>query len=117
MELTENMAVIYTHSESMYATNFCGARAIDYCGIVSDNVCLALPASDLEDNLTGYDQFIRRLIWKSCISNKPLKLTFLIDSRNSNKDDSELTNFINDRISLISKDIADEVTLLNINLL
>eukprot|EP01041_Mallomonas_annulata_P000347 gene347-619_t len=109
LALSDSSAVLYSSYDNMFGPNYCGAKAADYCESVSGCVCVSLPSADLEENIRSHDQIFRRLLWKTCIQKKKLKLVILIDTTKSAvKDESDLIKSINLRINEISNDVSSE---------
>jgi len=46
----------------MYSNKFCGSKAADFCGAISDTIVLVVSLSELTESLSGHDQALRRII-------------------------------------------------------
>ena len=79
MDLNDRGAFLYTAFESMYSAKFCGSKAADYCGSVSNCVFVLLSGKDSTETLNGYDQLFRRMLTKIHASASPVRsLTFFV---------------------------------------
>jgi len=111
MTIAESAVALCPSYQNMYQPQkFCGAKAIDYCGSVSSQVCILLPVLDIEESLTGYDQIFRRLFWKAVVQKKKIDLIVLIDNTvksNPSKVDGAIT-LVNSRIGEILKEVLAE---------
>ena len=68
----------------MFSLNFCGSKAAEYFGLVSNSICIVLPGIDLVETLEANEQFLRRALTKlSSRKAERVSLVFLINSSES----------------------------------
>ena len=65
LDIVSDKAFLCASYSEMFSSKFCGAKAADFCGLVSDAVIVVLPDSELEDIIVGHDQTIRRIVNKT----------------------------------------------------
>lgn len=112
MKISGSAIALCPSYQTMYHSQnkFCGAKAIDYCGSVSSQVCILLPVLDIEESLAGYDQIFRRLFLKAVVQKKKLDLVVLVDNSvgSTSTDVNRAISLINSRIGQITKEILAE---------
>lgn len=113
IDFTNRGAFLYSAFENMYSSKFCGSKAADYCGTVSNCIFVLLSSTDVEETLSGFDQVFRRLFKKISSSTSNVKLmTILV------KQDDSSSNLFNEkdsdqlllRLNEIWSDINSEMT-------
>jgi hypothetical protein len=110
LDISDRGAFLFTAFDSMFSTKFCGSRAADFCGSVSNNLCLLMSAKDVTETLTGYDQIFRRVMKKLQSGASPVStLAILVNFDSGSVENSEaLSNEINGRLSEIWNDISND---------
>ena len=99
MEISDDKAVLLSKFDSMFSVNFCGCKAAEYYGLITDCLCVVLPEIDLEETLDAHDQFFRRILAKLNTRDRReqrVPMVFLINSPNSVQQPiiDQITNFI-----------------------
>lgn len=99
MEISKDKAVLLSKFDSMFSVDFCGCKAAEYYGLVTDSLCVVLPEIDLEETLDAHDQFFRRILAKLSVrdsSEQRVPLVFLVKSSNSVQQSivDRITNFV-----------------------
>lgn len=102
----------------MKSSKFCGCKAIDYCNILSDSICLAINGKDLESTLIGYDQIFRRsLNYASSQPKKKINLKFLVrTSEMDSNDKAGINAHLRNYLETIWKEDPLQVWFLTLNL-
>ena len=112
LQLTEECAFLNANFNSMYSSKFCGSRAADFLGSVSDAACVIISVDDLEFAMLGYDQFFRRLLLKVGASNdskKKFYINFFVKSGEQNID--SLDPYLSELLKTIWCELGKEVYL------
>jgi len=93
----------------MYSVDFCGSKAAEYFGLVSDSICIIAPGVDLLDTLDAHDQFFRRLLIRLQARSltAPISVTFLVDAAQALE--ASVKEKISSYIINIWKDIDEKV--------
>ena len=99
MEISKDKAVLLSKFDSMFSVNFCGCKAAEYYGLITNCLCVVLPEIDLEETLDAHDQFFRRILAKLNTRDRReqrVPMVFLINSPNSVQQPiiDQITNFI-----------------------
>jgi hypothetical protein len=110
LDISDRGAFLFTAFDSMFTTKFCGSRAADFCGSVSNNLCLLMSAKDVTETLTGYDQIFRRVMKKLQSGVSPVQtLAIMVNFDAGSVENSEtLSNEITGRLSEIWSDISTD---------
>lgn len=110
MDISDRGAFLFTAFDSMFSTKFCGSRAADFCGSVSNSLCLLMSAKDVTETLTGYDQIFRRVMKKLQSGVSPVQtLAIMVNFESGLVENSEiLANEIVERLSEIWSDISND---------
>ena len=96
----------------MFSKACCGSKIADFCGTISDNICVGLPAADINECLTSFDQIFRRLLLKAYVQKRTLQLSIIIDSKNtvSEEEKANLEQSTIEAVKKIEAEIVDEVS-------
>lgn len=99
MEIAKDKAILLSKFDSMFSVNFCGCKAAEYYGLISDSLCVVLPEIDLEETLDAHDQFFRRILAKLNARDSQeqrVPLIFLVNSSKSLQQSTidEITHFM-----------------------
>lgn len=111
LDMNERGAYVYTAFDNMYSTKFCGSKAADFCGSVSNSLCILLSAQDVTETLNGYDQIFRRVLKKVMDSSMQslMSLTVLVNyEAGSQVDKEEVSVEISSRLSDIWNDLLPD---------
>lgn len=110
MDISDRGAFLFTAFDSMFSTKFCGSRAADFCGSVSNNLCLLMSAKDVTETLTGYDQIFRRVMKKLHSGVSPVQtLAILVNFDSGSMKNSEtISSEISQRLSEIWSDVSND---------
>mmetsp|Transcript_30916 Transcript_30916/g.29529 ORF Transcript_30916/g.29529 Transcript_30916/m.29529 type:complete len:544 (-) Transcript_30916:32-1663(-) len=109
LDMNERGAFVYTAFDNMYSTKFCGSKAADFCGSISNSLCILLSARDVTETLNGYDQIFRRVLKKVMDSSMQslTSLTILVSNEGTSEEEKEEVSVeINNRLSEIWKDLS-----------
>lgn len=92
--------------DTMFSSKFCGSKAADFCGAVSDSVVVVLPANDLAEYLSGHDQALRRVLKiasdRQATDSRPASMLILVDTTSAPSDDDSTAKAINDIIATVN---------------
>jgi hypothetical protein len=110
LDMSDRAAFLYTAFDSMFSSKFCGSRAADFCGSVSNGICMLISAKDVTETLTGYDQIFRRVLKKLQAGATPIqKIAFLVNfEAGSENSADEISKEISDRLSQIWGDFSSD---------
>lgn len=110
LDMSDRAAFLYTAFDSMFSSKFCGSRAADFCGSVSNGICMLISAKDVTETLNGYDQIFRRVLKKLQAGSTPIqKIAFLVNfEAGSVNGADEISKEISDRLSQIWGDFASD---------
>jgi hypothetical protein len=107
VDMGSHGAFLFTAFDSMFSPKFCGSKAADFCGSVSNSVFVLLTAKDVTETLNGYDQIFRRIIKKVISASSPVQsITFLVKYESVSSED--ISKEIKDRLAEIWSDMSGD---------
>ena len=109
LELSGDKAVLLSTFDSMFSASFCGCKAAEYTGLVSDAICVVVPEVDLTETLDAHDQLFRRMFAKLNSKKMSQPVPFIVVLTSPGKIEDDMSDNVQRYLESVWKDINNQV--------